>query len=317
MKKNKFKVIKIISLIIIISFFSDKIQAFNNLKSQESENLRVSTIEQIYDEISFIQLDKNLSENKKKEKISALHEQLSSLGVKDMNASEFIKLAGDVNNITPYAFDVAPGPDIIRQLNKSYYIKSYITNYGNLRQNHVTFENKSADPYLMTHSQTTQFGSTNNINWIQKIISIYAEKAIGSIPVVQWLPYELLGISSTSKITGSGNALSLQLSTNSIQKFVFVEKNNRWHYSLSVNKVVAEVFMRKVVSVRGGGIDSTNDTKRYTIYGDYKNASYLAHTNIGLGINKCISSVKIYSQYKGGVVISNKIHNPNSYLDMF
>lgn len=316
MKKNKFKAIKILSFIIIISFFSDKIQAFNNLKSQESENLRVSTIEQIYDEISFIQLDENISEIKKREKISALHEQLSSLGVKKMNASELVNLTSNENIITPYAFDVAPGPDIIRQLNNSYYISSYITSYGNLRQNHVIFEHKS-DPYLMLHSETAQFGSTNNINWLQKIISIYAEKAIGSIPVVQWLPYELLGVSSTQKITGSGNGLFLKLSTRSVQKFVFVEKNNRWHYSLSVNKVAAVVNIDKIVSVRGSGISSTHDTKHYTIYGDYKNASYLAHTNIGLGINKCISSVKIDSQYKGGIVISNRIHNPNSYLDMF
>lgn len=320
--KRKFKTIKILSLIIIISFFSDKIQAFNNLKSQESENLRVSTIEQIYDEISFIQLDENISEIKKREKISALHKQLSSLGVKDMDASEFIELAGDSNSITPYAFDSAPGPDIINQLNNSYSIKSYITTSYGKRQNHVVFKSKSSDPYLAKNKTVTVFDSFNKgsgaRSWINELIKIYAEKVVGSIPIVQWIPYEMLGISKPqeNQLSSTGDSLLVTLSTNSTQKFVFVESGGRWHYSLSVNKVSISVHTQAILNINGNVRDLYKQ-KYYSAVGDYNNAEYLANNNIGRGLNRCIYSIKVHSKSRGGNVISQSIHNPNNYTDMF
>lgn len=302
----------------------DIIDDISNLELQAA-NLRKNTTANTYKQLMLI-----------KHKISLLEKSLIALGVEratdeSINAvlksdKTFRANYGLLKQAQPSALASTPGDNIISTYSGAYKVWQYSTTYQGKKQNHIIFQGNGNDPYLHKTKTGHIYNSispntTEATQWVNEVVKIYASKAFGSIPIVEWLPYELLGLvkPKPSVISSSGNATVVTLNAVTTQKFVFVwnESAGDWVYSLSVNKVNYSETRTVAMNVNGVARNESVDKGPYYINGDYNNASSLANAySNGYEAVRCIDSIYAYSSSKDKNVISIDILTPRFVAHM-
>lgn len=302
----------------------DIIDQISNLELQAA-NILESAAEDTYNQLTLI-----------KYKIGLLEKALIGLGVdratdESINAMVRSDEAFRTNQGLPQhnqasILSATPGDNIINTYSGAYKVWQYSTTYQGKKQNHIIFQGNGNDPYLHKTKTGHIYNSispntTESTRWVNEVIKVYASKAFGSIPVVEWLPYELLGVAKPkpSAISSTGNATVVTLNAVTTQKFVFVwnESAQDWVYSLSVNKVNYSETRTVAMKINGVARNKSVDKGPYYINGDYNNASSLANTySNGYEAVRCIDSIYAYSSSKDQNVISIDILTPRFVAHM-
>lgn len=138
------------------------------------------------------------------ESIAKIEDQLENLGVKELSKNELNQFFQEKNGSVTR--DSVSKPEntntvkwyLVNYTNYSYYSKNYDI------QRLVALGNNPGGT-LVTGEDNYRFYSNAEkaANAISTAIGIYAQKAIGKIPVVEWTPYELLFSNTTTDVFNS------------------------------------------------------------------------------------------------------------------
>lgn len=128
-----------------------------------------------------------------------LEQQLADLGVVQLNDAEIQQLTGG---------DVSPQTTVPSSTSSvRWYSTQYTHMYNNMKYSvqHVYAQGLDARSILSTGPQSKALYSSQEvvINTAKEIASIYAQKAIGQVPVISWMPYEFFFTNGTSYVNNS------------------------------------------------------------------------------------------------------------------
>ena len=256
-----------------------------------------------------------------KEEIADVETQLASLGVERPSDDKLAEIMYN-NDDTP-ATRSHPS-SLISTFKAVYDVWGFESTYNGKKFYSVVFETKGKDPYLQKAKTTVLYdqilaGSAEAGKWVDELISILVDEAIGSVPVLKYLPYtELFTYKpSPNSVSSYGDATVVILHTVSVQKFTYKYQSSQWVLGSSTNKVSYDLTVTQLIRVNGAAKNVSKDFGTKWENGDFGRAIPLADSQSGsLPINNCISRVKANSRSKNSNFIDLSIHTPNWPQDM-
>lgn len=148
-----------------------------------------------------------------------LEQQLTELGVVQLNDTEIQQLTGGDASIQ------AAVPSSTSSV--KWYSTQYTHTYNNKKYSvqHVYAQGLSASSILATGGQSRALYSSQEvvINTAKEIASIYAQKAIGQVKAISWMPYEFFFSNGTSYVN---NSHRVDYSSNLTVCFTYVKEAN-------------------------------------------------------------------------------------------
>ncbi len=315
-----------------IQLIDDKITEINFLKMkisamEKENNVRACKSSGIIDLTPEI--------NRLNNELEILKQELIDLGV-ETSAEKILEHIGFNEETTATAastYSTWHPVELVALFEDAYDMWSYTDLGANAsqRQYHIVFSHKdSMDPYLTHRAKRTitdsfNAGSIGAQNWINNLITIYAEKIIGEglssvCHLLTWLPWELFLDSQPTPniISSSGEALIASITTATVIKFVYVydQENDTWTYALSTSKELYSYTFTSSIYVNGVPKHYSSDQNDLVVLGDFDNAEADAYEafNNNTTVNTCLSELTL--EYDGMDVISLDLYRPSTVSDM-
>ncbi|MBB6024296.1 hypothetical protein HNR77_005404 [Paenibacillus sp. JGP012] len=129
-----------------------------------------------------------------------LEKELRSLGVNILTNEEVNQRFNDPDSVSPQV-SVPPTTSAIKWYEINYSITRNGTTY-NLQDLYAQGLNGNSNLAVGANGSTLYTNKQILVKNLTNIASMYAQKAVGAIPIVQWLPYELL-FSSNDNVTNN------------------------------------------------------------------------------------------------------------------
>lgn len=234
-KNNVFKMIILGTLcfvICVIVQFSSL--ALNIQNEKEIETLFNKMTENIA--ISLLYDNNSKSYEKYQYRAYDIENELSLLGVHKLSDDELYSFLNDIG-ISTYANRPSDSNTV-----KWYSYTSYNQSYGSQKYDVKRLIAVGNNPggMLVTGADNVKFysGKEKRANAVKNALAVYVQKAIGSIPVIQWTPYELLFSNSSENAFNSSYVTHRCVSS---IEFSFVknssQSNNYYKLSKYSNKL--------------------------------------------------------------------------------
>lgn len=281
MKRNLF--LAFLSILVVLSGFSQVMASQHsnfdtgiNTAAQEEHNQKVMLEkEKVLDLLSKLgesqakaELDKTkvnrviYSKGLEESYVKNLEKQLFDLGVTTLTENEIATI--QARNITPYV-TLPPTTKSV----KWYSYKATVNNGGQkyeVQELYAQGLNSNSNLSNGRNGATLYSNQQIAVNNLSTLASIYAQKAIGNVPIVNWTPYELL-FSSNSGVTNNSHVITYRsLST---VCFSYVKKSGQsdnYQDLRHVSNMVSIASTNTLAGYRSG--------KPYTQSKDQTNTSY-------------------------------------------
>ncbi|MDT9721644.1 hypothetical protein QVE09_22330 [Paenibacillus sp. ClWae2A] len=210
----------LLSLILTVSFSSVSFAAENTSLTDEQNNAQVELTKQkiieIMGKLNEHRANKLLNEAEGQQTENVLNSfnligsqdpielklerELRDLGVSTLTNEEVNQRFSDPNSVSPQV-SVPPTTSAIKWYEINYSITRSGTTYS-LQDLYAQGLNGNSNLAVGANGSTLYTNKQILVKNISNIASMYAQKAVGAIPIVQWLPYELL-FSSNDNVTNN------------------------------------------------------------------------------------------------------------------
>ncbi|MCM3175568.1 hypothetical protein [Paenibacillus sp. MER 99-2] len=245
-----------------------------------------------------------------------LEQDLKKLGVTSLSNDEVNQRFSDPNLVLPQV-TVPPSTSAI----KWYEINYSITRNGityNLQDLYAQGLNGNSKLAVGANGSTLYTNKQILVRNVTNIASMYAQKAVGLIPVVQWLPYELLFSSNTNVTNNSHVVTHRSLST---VCFTYVKKSGQSdsYQNLGwISNMFTVASSHTLAGYNNGSPYSETKDKTNTVYADnYASGSravdYL--TGVSLQTRSFISSYTFYNHDRSAK-LTYSVVNPSFPLQI-
>lgn len=225
---------KLLSIVlIVVMVFGMETNAFASSSINENETQVNMLFNEMTENLALSLLEDNSTNTRKcNEKVEQIENQLSTLGVQKLSEEELNKFF-DEKGVESSRFNKPANSNTV-----TWYLYSHPNySYGSTKydiQRLIAIGNNPGG-MLITGDDNVKFYSGENkvVGAIQNAFGIYVQKAIGTIPVIQLTPYELLFSSSPSNVFNSSYITHRCVSSLS---FIYVKKASQSedYYTLSL-----------------------------------------------------------------------------------
>lgn len=258
--------------------------------------------------------DNSADARKYNTKVDQIENQLSALGVQKLSEEELNKFFDD-RGVESSRVSQPPNSNTVTW---------YLYNYSNYQYNSTNYDvqrliaiGNNPGGMLVTGQDNVSFysGKQKVANAVTNAVGIYAQKAVGTIPIVQWTPYELLFSNSSANVFNSSYVTHRCVSSIA---FTYVKKASQSddYYSLSLysNKLSLAVNAHGAAVVNS--VPKTySEHKTNTITADYYNSipAAIQSYNGTTGRYDYISRYEIESydgEYSKQVYVPNPLAGP-------
>lgn len=276
-----------------------------------SEYRATKLLEEAKKEIAGVQSDIFSGASNTDQKEVELEKELKKLGVEELSNDEVKQRFGGNTQVSP--FITAP-PSTTS-------IKWYIINY-NITRDSVTYVLQDLYAQGLDGGSNLAKGAngatlyTNKqilVKNITNIASMYAQKVIGLIPIVNWLPYELLFTTNDNVTNNSHVVTHRSLST---VCFTYVKKSGQSdsYQTLGwMSNMVSVASSHTLAGYNNGSPYSKTTDKSSTMYADYYASGSKAvdyFTGVSFQTQSYISNYKFYN-HDQTASLSYSVVNPN------
>lgn len=238
-------------------------------------------------------------------------QKLEKLGVKELNLSELNSFLSETGNIVPYSIVKPSDTNTVK-----WYLHNLVYSYSGKLYNFKSLIATGYNPggMLVNALKNHTFFSGKEIllNYRKELISIYAQKAIGLIPlpIIQILPYELGFSNNENTIVNTNQVDTINIST---IKFTYIKDSSYPDYMYSLVKYSnkANIWVKTYgSSVKNGKIFSYNKEKEYTLSSQHYNSN-INFIKIYLQNRHVYDYIPFYTIYSNNKQYSKEIYLPN------
>jgi len=228
-----------------------------------------------------------------------LEAELENLGVKELSIEEVKQQFGNADEVSPLVV-APPSTSHIKWYTIDYTITRSGVTY-NLQDLYAQGLDGGSNLAVGANGATLYSNKSVIVKNIANIGSIYAQKVIGLIPVVQWLPYELL-FSSNDNVTNNSHVITHRsLST---VCFTYVKKStdpDSYQTIGWLSNMVSVASSHTLAGYNAGSPYSKSTDKSNTTYADnYASGSNAVdyYSGVSSQTRSYISSYKFYNPDK-------------------
>lgn len=237
-----------------------------------------------------------------------LEKELLELGVSELSENEIASI--QEKNITPNV-DTPPSTSSVKWYSYRIGVYSGGQNYE-VQELYAQGLNNNTNLANGRNGVTLYSNQQIQVNNLSNIASIYTQKAIGNVPVVRWLPYELL-FSDNNEVTNNSHVITYRSLSTVCFSYVKREGQSDNQQSLSyVSNMVSIASSNTLAGYRDGSPYSRTTDKSNTDYAtNYANATTAVNEYRNNTTNRSfISNYKFYNHNRTKS-ITQSIINPS------